>query len=159
MKNNALLKLGVMVLFATGMMFSCTKKNEEGSIAQVKYGTSFGECIGYCKSDLTMNSTLVKYSRSGWSDTIQALSCTEAQDPDRWLSYITELDVKSFNELPATIGCPDCADGGAEWFEITMTNGDKHKVTFEYGNEPAVLTDFIFELREMLNGSVHCVGL
>ena len=64
--------------------------------------------------------------------------------------------MNSFFELPETIGCPDCADGRAEWLEIELMNGEKHKVTFEYRNEPASLNDHIIGLRGMMEMSEHC---
>lgn len=63
------------------------------------------------------------------------------------------LNTNGFLALPTTIGCPDCADGGAEWLEIELKNGIKHKVTFEYNNEPSLLKDYILKLREMLNAN------
>ena len=55
--------------------------------------------------------------------------------------------------MPETIGCPDCADGGAEWIEIKLANGEKHKVTFEYMNAPSAFKNYISGLRGLLEGS------
>jgi hypothetical protein len=30
------------------------------------------------------------------------------------------------------IGCPDCADGGGEWIEVSVA-GESHRVTFDNG--------------------------
>jgi len=64
---------------------------------------------------------------------------------------INSINTTSFFKLPETIGCPDCADGGAEWLEIILLNGKKHKVTFEYRNEPTQLKNQIIKLREILS--------
>jgi hypothetical protein len=66
------------------------------------------------------------------------------------------LNINDFFDLPTTIGCPDCADGGAEWIEIELVDGGKHKVTFEYRHEPEKVKDYIIKLREQMNKSIHC---
>lgn len=42
-----------------------TEKSINSEIVQVKYGTSFGECIGYCKHDLAFKMGEITYSCSG----------------------------------------------------------------------------------------------
>jgi hypothetical protein len=37
--------------------------------------------------------------------------------------------------MDTVIGCPDCADGGAEWLELGFEKEVK-RVTFEYMHEP-----------------------
>ena len=59
------------------------------------------------------------------------------------------MDFVVFRNLEEVIGCPDCADGGAEWIEIT-TKDLNHKVTFEYNNEPEEMQDYIEILREFI---------
>ncbi len=66
------------------------------------------------------------------------------------------VDENIIQALPKTIGCPDCADGGAEWIEIQSIDIHK-KVTFEYLNEPNSLTALVTELRE-LQGSLYNQG-
>jgi hypothetical protein len=66
------------------------------------------------------------------------------------------IDQIGFVNLPKTIGCPDCADGGAEWIEIISGSGGKsQKVTFEYMNEPAKLKDLASGLRTILESFDH----
>ncbi|MDO8435184.1 MAG: hypothetical protein Q7S89_00695, partial [bacterium] len=67
---------------------------------------------------------------------------------DEWNSLVGALDVKKFNLLPERIGCPDCADGGAEWIEIFDGKATK-KVTFEYGASISGIDPFITKLREI----------
>ncbi|CAF1249772.1 unnamed protein product [Rotaria sordida] len=50
----------------------------------------------------------------------------------KWNELINLINDKSFQSLNDTEGCPDCADGGAEWIEIQWTN-QKKRVTFENG--------------------------
>jgi len=122
-------------------------------IIQIKYGTSFGECTGYCKHDLVMKSNAVIYNCSSWNASIQPITHTDFLNAATWDGLKISLNTKDFFNLPSTIGCPDCADGGAEWLEINLKNGNTHKVTFEYNNEPALLKNYILKLREMLSSN------
>ncbi|MBN1415243.1 MAG: hypothetical protein JW973_09100 [Bacteroidales bacterium] len=74
---------------------------------------------------------------------------------ESWESFKTALDINSFFELPEIIGCPDCADGGAEWVEVELAGSRKHKVTFEYRNESEWLKDYVPGLRGMLRLAEH----
>jgi hypothetical protein len=77
-------------------------------------------------------------------------------DDNQWDQIITDIDVETFFGLPETLGCPDCADGGAEWVEIELRNGEKHRVTFEYHNEPSDLLFPVAKLRELLEALISC---
>lgn len=119
-------------------------------ISQIKYGTSFGECIGYCKRDMALNAWFVTYNCASWNAGFPPIVRKEVLNVADWDAVKINISINDFFELPETIGCPDCADGGAEWLEIELTNGKMHKVTFEYNNEPALLKTYIIKLREML---------
>jgi len=145
----------VFILLMVGLTVSC-KKNDKGAteVKQIEYGTSFGECLGYCKSDILLQRGSVKYTESGWSDTLKTITCTDTLT--MWNVFASGLDIKKFFELQAIIGCPDCADGGAEWIEIELVSGEKHKVTFEYMNAPEVLESYVIKLRDQKRKSTHC---
>ena len=101
--------------------------------AIIRMGTSFGMCNGYCRKDYAVN---------GSSLTLTASSHTPAQYPTKtcqtmisqesWNSLKDLVNPDTFNKLPERLGCPDCADGGAEYIEIEL-NDQRHRVTFEYG--------------------------
>jgi hypothetical protein len=156
MKIKRLLKTTIFYIFTLSFIFSCAKKEDNNKIVQIKYGIFAGMCIGYCRWDLTIKSGEITYNRSGWVDSIETITCTEIPEYENWESVKTGLNIYLFFKLPETIGCPDCADGGAEWIEIELENGDKHKVTFEAGNEPGLLKDFVVKLREMMSQSLNC---
>ncbi len=147
----------IFILLIAGLTFSC-KKNDKGvnltEVKQIKYGTSFGECLGYCKSDILLQPWSVIYTNSGWSDTLKTITCKDTLT--NWSSFISGLDTRRFFALQAIIGCPDCADGGAEWIEVELVSGEKHRVTFEYMNAPEVLKDYVIKLREQKEQSSHC---
>ena len=154
-KYNLSFRRLALVLILGLLISSCTEK-DGSEITLVNYGTSFGECIGYCIQDLDVNLSQATLKRYGWSDTIEIHSCSLNMDDNHWDQIITGIDVEAFIGLPETIGCPDCADGGAEWVEIELQNGEKHRVTFEYHNEPSELLSTVAKLRELLEALISC---
>ena len=65
-----------------------------------------------------------------------------------WTNLIDLIDLEAFQALDDRIGCPDCADGGAEWVQIDWKAGGK-RVTFENGQQLKGLDEFIDKLRQM----------
>ena len=110
----------------------------------IRSGTSFGMCVGYCQSDYVFNGTSVTLTQNGTRTQAQspAKTCQTAISPAEWESLKALANMDTFGSKAATLGCPDCADGGAEYIELQA--GDrKHRVTFEYnktipGFEPLV---------------------
>lgn len=118
----------------------------------IRNGTSFGMCAGYCKSDYVFNGTSVTLTQNGTRTAAQspAKTCQTTISPADWNALKTLADVDAFSGKSATLGCPDCADGGAEYIEL-QTGDRKHRVTFEYnktipGFEP--LVDAVRKQRE-----------
>ncbi len=143
MKN----RIGLLVLFLSMLwLASCHHCDTNYDISQVKYGTSFGECFGYCAHDLTLEEG-TSDSYHHWYGGAPDRHCTESYD--NWSSLTESIDFEAFKELPEVIGCPDCADGGAEWIEITA-DGETHRVTFEYHNDPETVENYIGELRNQM---------
>ena len=132
---------------------SCTEELGK-RIQRVNYGTSFGECVGFCRKQLSVTSDSVHFT--AFCDACMT-PATARKDfvstpiKTEWDSIQNRLSTGSFFALPAVIGCPDCADGGAEWLELILINGETHKVTFEYGNEPTILKEYIPILRKLLS--------
>lgn len=145
---------GLLIVVCILSGISCSDNDFE--VNRLNYGTSFGMCIGYCRHDMALEPGFVTYTKSGWQDTVEAISCRDELDQDAWQFFRTGLDVTKFLDLPETIGCPDCADGGAEWIEAELANGERHKVTFEYGNAPDVLKVYLDSLRNQMKLSSQC---
>jgi hypothetical protein len=120
------------------------------NISEVNYGTSFGMCVGYCKHDMQLKKDKTTFNCSGWAEQYPLQSNTINTNTVMFDSLKMNIKIKDFFELPEIIGCPDCADGGAEWIEIIMVNGEKHKVVFEYYNEPEILKNTLNGLRKSL---------
>jgi hypothetical protein len=126
-------------------------------IIRIEYGASFGMCLGYCKSWIEASGGGVTFTKAGWLE-VKPVSCS-ATFPcpiwsAKWSGLVSAIDLDEFQELGEVIGCPDCADGGTEWVEIT-TPGGKHKVTYEYDNPPDAIKPFrktLFDLMQSFNG-------
>ena len=120
-------------------------------ISYVITGTSFGECLGYCLTQLQINSEQESYRLYGWDEDDEIylpVEIEDSTDTEIWQNLNESLDLELFMGLDDTIGCPDCADGGSEWFEIMVDDMVKH-VTIEYGASIDGLDDFINTLRDL----------
>ena len=144
-------------IFAIIIITSCEELSVDelifdSDIISIEYGTSFGECLGYCQHSIKITSNLIEY------EAVSIVSPEEFPDihyqksitTDEWDEITDEINFLVFRNLDEVIGCPDCTDGGAEWIDIE-TSSVSHKVTFEYMNEPEEVTDLINELRELLD--------
>lgn len=135
-------------LFAFVLLYACNKSNDESyEINSVSYGTSFGECVGYCRNEITLQSGSLVLVSSGWFDTIPEIKHSYNLDNSEWISIKNKIETSSFFKLKSTYGCPDCADGGAEWIEVITTSGKTFKVNFEFMNEPEELKNIAPTLR------------
>ena len=134
-------------------MISSCEKGKIKKLSSIGYGTSFGMCVGYCYNDLLISGSKVTFSKT------QRIP----KDTKTCTKTITESEVNEIKDLlnqgkiatmPETIGCPDCADGGAEWITVEA-DGKQYKVTFEYGKAPKELkaaVDKLKALKESFNG-------
>ncbi|WP_167614113.1 hypothetical protein [Maribellus sediminis] len=114
----------------------------------LKYGTSFGMCIGYCTHEIQVTSNKIDFKKNGHNmeGLLPEVSLSAEIDQNYWLPLVENIDFDAFKQLDSIIGCPDCADGGAEWIEIKH-GGEVYKVIFEYMNEPDAVRSFIGYLR------------
>lgn len=145
------MKLLLLTCLVTLALGRCTETNvttsAENSASDpltIRTGTSFGMCVGYCQHDYVFNGTTVTLTQNGTRT--QAASptktCQTTITAAEWNALKALVNFDSFSTQPETIGCPDCADGGAEYIELAM-GARKHRVTFSYnktipGSEPLV---------------------
>lgn len=100
----------------------------------IRTGTSFGMCMGYCLNDYAFNGTRVTLTQSGTRTQAQnpARTCQNTISSADWNTLKASANFDAFGKQAETLGCPDCADGGAEYIELQLGDS-KHRVTFEYG--------------------------
>ena len=151
------MQLVLLMILSTLFFANCenvselTNKQSTISEYEVTYGTSFGMCVGPCRKELKVVKNEIIFTiffnegRGATGGTpktyIEALEATLGN------SLVKSIDYESFKKLNEVFGCPDCADGGAEWLEI-LKDGSKHKVTFEFGKAPKEIESLVIMLRE-----------
>jgi hypothetical protein len=115
----------------------------------VRSGTSFGMCIGYCVTELRVESERLVLTRTS-RDEAKYPKQTETKELSReeWEAVTRLVEQSAFGMLEEAYGCPDCADGGAEWIEVER-DGVQQRVTFEYGKSVAGIEELIAKLREL----------
>lgn len=124
----------------TILLFSSCKSIDLSSsqyiIEYVKYGTSFGHCVGLnCNKSYTFSKNEISYARRANGHMTDSLVQRTSIETEQWENLINSIKDSGIKKLPNRIGCPDCADGGSEWVEINEGNKIT-RVTFEYGNAP-----------------------
>ncbi len=140
----------VLLFVFSVLLISCDKSAVGTEDIEIKSGQSFGECFGACTQILTLTSSnneieyLVKYLPTDGN--YQDSTYYDVIDTESMNSILNEINTKKFFALESVYGCPDCADGGAEFIEITE-NGLSHRVTFEYGSSVKGIEDLIKALR------------
>ena len=120
-------------LFSLG---ACTTAPTPSSVRQIVSTTSFGMCVGYCSTRLEISdghAVLTRSSRGGRGGAqLPDQRFEAALTPAEWQAIANAAASASIETLPDTIGCPDCADGGAESLTIAGA-GEPRTVSFEYG--------------------------
>ncbi|MCK4919937.1 MAG: hypothetical protein KAS71_02760 [Bacteroidales bacterium] len=151
MKKLIFLSLAILTMF-----FTCEKIEVDQQVDNLSYGTSFGECLGYCIREIVVGGDIV-FTKSGWEidGALPDSSCSMTFIMDPLPAYVEKINIEDFQNLDDVIGCPDCADGGAEWLELSI-DGDLKRVTFEYMNEPNELKLIVEDLRELMDSFADC---
>lgn len=122
---------------------------KEATILSVMHGISFGHCRGYCTNEITFSPV---------TTILTSKSVDEANNPpkikdlkitkEEWNAIFNAIDIKQFEQLEERYGCPDCADGGAEYIEIKTISGTK-RVTIENGSKGDELGAILPLLRKL----------
>lgn len=133
---------------------SCKKGNDKNE-ASIGYGTSFGMCIGYCVNSLLINDLNVVLTKTKHGSTPDTKICKQTITETEVNEIKNLLNVAKLKALPEVIGCPDCADGGAEWVSI-RADGKEYKVTFDYGHAPESLKDAVAKLKAIAETFKNC---
>jgi hypothetical protein len=117
------MRLKLSPLYAAALLFAgfaCSPTEPGANRAfDVLYGTSFNMCVGYCTTILTVRGTTAQLTETSHGDSrfprrVRALELTDTE-AKRIRTLANADDVK---RVEGVHGCPDCADGGAEWIAV-----------------------------------------
>ena len=140
------MKAIAQLLLLSALLFSCDTK-KDASPTLISSGTSFGECAGYCVRSIEISSGKLLYRASSWNDpTHPTVDYDSKLSAAEWSELIALVDIETLQSYPDVIGCPDCADGGAEWVKVETADGSK-QITFEYGDSLSTIQPLIDHLR------------
>lgn len=120
------------------------------TLSQIGYGKSFGMCIGYCDHTLTVTAERIRVVHKAYREPEKYPDkvVERPTSAETWAKLNSLASFDTLQGLPERIGCPDCADGGAEWVEMQQAETTK-RVTFE---PPAGLpqqAELLAELRKL----------
>lgn len=127
------MRLTMLLPFAAFALAACASAPAatNSSVTRVVSTTSFGMCVGYCTTRLEISegqAVLIREARGGRGVP------NPAQTPQRFTTQITPAEWQDiqrlaanvdFAALPDTVGCPDCADGGAESLTVAGPHGEE----------------------------------
>ena len=107
------------------------------NIRQIVSTTSFGMCVGYCTTRLEISpgrAVLIRQARGGRGapQNLPDQRFAAVLSPDEWDEIERLAASTNLSGLPPVIGCPDCADGGAESLTIEGSAAPQ-SVSFEFG--------------------------
>ncbi len=144
--------------FALALSACASAASQPAGVTRVVSTTSFGMCVGYCTTRLEISegqAVLIREARGGRG------APNPAQTPQRYSTPLTPSEWQEiqrlatnvdFDALPDTVGCPDCADGGAEGLTVEGSAGAE-SVSLEFRAsipEAQPLLDRVRALRERL---------
>jgi hypothetical protein len=133
-------------LSVLSLCFTACKKSDDKNLENISYGTSFNMCVGYCHNELTVYGNKATMTRLNARDAKATKKCESSIDENEFEEIKKLLATDEVYKLPKSIGCPDCADGGAEWVAFKI-DGKEYKTTYEYGNVPEPLKAAVDKLK------------
>jgi hypothetical protein len=99
------------------------------SVTRVVSTTSFGMCVGYCTTRLEISegeAVLIREARGGRGAPTPAPPAQRFSTPltpAEWQEIQRLAAATDLTTVPDVVGCPDCADGGAEGLTIESAGG------------------------------------
>ena len=145
------LRLGLVVV-ALGLAACESGAVKSAGITKVASTTSFGMCVGYCKTTLEISEKEAVLTREPWGRgagaNLPVQRLTAALSSQEWEQIAAAALAAKIDALPETIGCPDCADGGAESLTIVGLKGTK-TITFDHGAAVAEAQPLLEQVRAL----------
>ena len=137
-----------------------TPTNQEAhksAFPTIRFGSSHGMCIGYCTQEYELKADGLTARRKGGG---RGDPATHPADQEQFVAVdkatidaaLAHFDAAAFDAAPDVIGCPDCADGGRCWVEVSR-DGKPRTITFDCSSGSESLkpfTDALWKLTEQV---------
>ncbi len=131
----------VLALSCAALVAGCSLVRPAPATPAVAWGSSFGMCRGYCDARLAVSGDgVATLTETGTREALPERVRARPLTPAERASLAEALAASSV--ATDTLGCPDCADGGAEYVEL-----DGQRVTFEYRGDAGGATPLAEALR------------
>ncbi|MEE1945751.1 hypothetical protein VRU48_11585 [Pedobacter sp. KR3-3] len=147
--------LTIAVAFVLVLSLGACKKKGFENVDSISYGTSFGMCAGYCHNELSISGNKTTMTRQQNGNPTATKKCNSSVSESEVNEIKKLLNTNAVYKLPKVIGCPDCADGGAEWVKI-KSNGKEYEIAFEYGHAPEALKVAVDKLKAISETFKDC---
>lgn len=148
--------LALSLLLSLGACQFLGQGSGRSEIGTIKNGYSFGECIGFCVGDMVVEQNEQTLTLSTWisneAEEYQGIHAASA-----WNEIQNAIDIDAFCGMADVYGCPDCADGGAEYLSM-ICDGQEKTVTFEFGTTDLVEINPLLELLRPLRHNLEPDG-
>lgn len=133
------MRLTMFLPFAALALTACASAPapQQPDITRVVSTTSFGMCVGYCTTELVITegqAVLTRLPRGGRGvpSTMAPQRSSIPLTASEWVDIQRLAAQADFDALPDVVGCPDCADGGAEGLTVEDAEGAE-SVSLEFG--------------------------
>jgi len=136
----------------TLLWLGCGSSSPTGpDVLTVQAGTSFGMCppTAYCQTTLQVTSGSAVFTKV--SRELGEVRASAVLAGGEWERLVATVDEGRLRAQPDVIGCPDCADGGAEWVEVTAAGWTK-RVTFQKETSPPAIQELVAAVRRIRQG-------
>lgn len=133
-----------------GPVASASPSQATSSLEQIEYGLSYGFCRGYCDHRLSITAERMRLVHKAFGEPEKyPEQVIEKPTPvQTWQKLNRQASFQTLQSLPERVGCPDCADGGAEWIALQQAKSSK-RVTFEPQAGLPQQAELLAELRKM----------
>ncbi len=115
-------------------------------------------CVGYCKTTLAVSEKEATLTEEKWGrgagSNLPPQFTTLPLSPKEWQDIVASAVTANIDPLPETIGCPDCADGGAESLTI-VRHGRLKRISFEAGSEVKEAQQLLERMRLLREKFTH----
>lgn len=152
-----LILIGLLLSVAVNRCADSSGNEPTAETTIIRSGTSFGYCVGYCERILSVEGDVVTFTKlNSRSPALNpAQTCKTVLTEAKWTALRAKASLAELRKQPETLGCPDCADGGAEFLEIQQ-GADKYRVTFDAGKTIPGFEDLVTALREKRETLENC---